>query len=49
MEDVFLWSDGTWCYRHELLDSSWLSDDYIVLEYGTERWDRFLMEVGYAE
>ena len=48
-EDVFLWPDGTWCYRHELLEYGWLSDDYIVLEYGTIGWYRFLKEMEYVE
>ena len=49
MEDVLLWSDGTWCYRHELLEYGWMSDDYTVLEYGTQRWDKFLMDNEYVE
>ena len=44
IEDIILWPDGTWCYRHELAEYGWLSDDYIVLEYGTTRWNRFLRE-----
>ena len=48
-EDVLLWPDGTWCYRHELLEYGWMSDDYIVLEYGTQRWDKFLMDNEYVE
>ena len=43
-EDVILWSDGTWCYRHELVEYGHMSDDYIVIEYGS-----FLKEEGYAE
>ena len=49
IEDVILWPDGTWCYRHELVEYGWLSDDYIVLEYGTTSWNNFLKEEGYVE
>ena len=48
-EDVILWPDGTWCYRHELVEYGHMSDDYTVLEYGTVRWDSFLREVEYVE
>ena len=48
-EDVILWSDGTWCYRHELVEYGHMSDDYIVIEYGTTSWNNFLKEEGYAE
>ena len=37
-EDVMLWSDGTWCYRHEGLEYlSWMSDDYETIRFGTPR------------
>ena len=49
IEDVILWPDGTWCYRYELVEYGHTSDDYVVLEYGTTRWNRFLKEEGYAE
>ena len=44
IEDVILWPDGVWCYRHEMTDYTYKSDDYVVLEYGS-----FLKEEGYAE
>lgn len=37
-EDVILWPDGTWCYRHDLEDYSHMSDDYEVVPYGTVSW-----------
>lgn len=49
IEDVILWSDCTWCYRHELTEYGHMSDDYIVIEYGTARWNNFLKEEGYVE
>ena len=48
-EDVILWPDGTWCYRHELVEYGYMSDDYTVLEYGTVRWRRFLKDNEYVE
>ena len=27
-EDVILWPDGTWCYREDLPQMQWKSDDY---------------------
>ena len=49
IEDVILWPDGTWCYRHELTEYWHMSDDHTMLEYGTAMWNRFLKEEGYAE
>ena len=49
VEDIILWPDGTWCYRHELTEYGYMSDDYIVIEYGTARWSSFLKEEGYVE
>lgn len=48
-EDVIIWPGGTWCYRHELVEYRYMSDDYTVLEYGTVRWDRFLKNNEYVE
>lgn len=35
VEDVFLWSDGVWCYHYELEEYSYKSDDYEVVKVGT--------------
>ena len=48
-EDVILWTDDTWCYRHELVEYGYMSDDYTVLEYGTVRWRKFLKDNEYVE
>lgn len=34
-EDIILWPDGGWCYRHELPQFSYRSDDYQVIYWGT--------------
>lgn len=28
LEDILLWADGTWCYRYELSEMRFMSDDY---------------------
>jgi hypothetical protein len=34
-EDIIVWADSTWCYRHELSFMGWKSDDYEVVFYGS--------------
>lgn len=31
IEDIFVWPDGTWCYRYEAPQYQHMSDDYIVV------------------
>lgn len=38
-EDICLWPDGTWCYRHELWEMTHMSDDYEVVLFGTPMHD----------
>lgn len=38
VEDVFLWPDGVWCYRYEVEEYSYKSDDYEVVKVGTIKW-----------
>lgn len=33
-DDVILWPDDSWCYRHELAEFNHKSDDYEVLAVG---------------
>ena len=49
VEDIILWPDDVWCYRYQMADHTYKSDDYVVLEYGTTSWNNFLKEEGYAE
>jgi len=35
MEDLFLWPDGSSCYRYELHEMSFKSDDFVVLKFGS--------------
>jgi len=37
-EDIFLWPDGTWCYREEKSQLTHLSDDYEVLPFESADW-----------
>ena len=36
-EDVIVWPCGTWCLREQLHEMTWLSDDYEVMPWNSER------------
>ena len=36
IEDIILWPDGTWCYRHELTPHIGLFGDELGDEHGIE-------------
>lgn len=38
LDDVMRWPDGTWCYRDEKFEFTWMSDDYEVLYYDSIEW-----------
>lgn len=40
-EDIIEWADGTWCYRYELSEYSFMSDDYRVIADGSDEWCRY--------
>lgn len=42
IEDVFLWSDGTWCYRCELQEMQHMSDDFEVLLFDSPEYLVFM-------
>lgn len=44
-EDIFLWADGTSCYRYESEEMNHMSDDYIVLYYNSEGYNNFIKEL----
>lgn len=46
IEDVFLWPDGSWCYREEVEEYSHKSDDYKVLYFGTDEWYKVVSGLG---
>jgi len=35
LEDIILWPDNTQCYRYELHEMQHMSDDFIVVPYGS--------------
>lgn len=37
-DDIIVWPDGTWCYRRDLDDYGWMSDDYIVFPVDSAEW-----------
>lgn len=40
--DVFLWPDGTWCFRHDALEYyAHMSDDYRVIPEDSDEWEEF--------
>lgn len=40
--DLIVWSDGTFCFRYDLAEYSWMSDDYYVLPFATKAYYQFL-------
>jgi hypothetical protein len=43
-EDIFVWPDGTWCYRYEVNGMTHVSDDYIVIPFGEVQYKQFFEE-----
>lgn len=43
-DDIVVWSDGTWCYGDELSQMTHMSDDYELLVYWSEPWQKFSEE-----
>lgn len=39
-EDILEWADGTTCFRHELSQMTYMSDDYKVIKFGTPEHDQ---------
>jgi len=44
IEDIYLWPDGTWCYRYELEEMLHMSDDYRVYYFDTKAYNELLEE-----
>jgi hypothetical protein len=40
-EDIIEWPCGTWCYRDELHEYTYMSDDYMVHSYDSYNWHTF--------
>lgn len=49
LEDIFLWSDGTWCYREEYYDNEMqhMSDDFIIINIDTDEYNNFFKGLNY--
>ena len=41
IEDIFVWPDGTWCYRYEKDEFAHMSDDCAIVAFGTKEYDEF--------
>jgi hypothetical protein len=37
-EDIIRWPDGSWCFRYELPQYLYKSDDYEVVPFGAADW-----------
>lgn len=48
MDDLIVWSDGTFCFQSELHEYHFMSDDYKIIQFGTEEYDETLKEFGYV-
>ena len=44
LEDLILWPDDTWCYRYELYEMNHMGDDYEVLSYDSDEYNKFFKE-----
>lgn len=38
VHDVCVWADGTACYRGDLQEYGWKSDDYLIIPFDTPEW-----------
>lgn len=45
-EDIVVWPDDTWCYRHDLPTMNHMSDDYEVISISTTEAQDFLKREG---
>jgi len=44
MEDIFLWCEGTWCYRYEFHEMNHMSDDFCILPFNSKEYQDLLQE-----
>lgn len=42
-DDIFVWADGTWCYRSDYSDFGHMSDDFKVVKEGAQEHSSFLL------
>jgi hypothetical protein len=42
LEDILMWPDGTWCYRHELSEMTHMSDDYRVIAFDSAEYKELM-------
>lgn len=45
-EDILIWADGTWCFRHELSEMNHMSDDYSTIPVNSPHYDDFIEQDG---
>lgn len=44
-EDIWLWPDNEWCYRHEQPEMNHKSDDYQILKFDSPEYNKLLDEI----
>ena len=47
--DVIIWPDSCYCFRYELEEYSWKSDDYEVLYFDTPEYNAFMEDTDYED
>lgn len=38
-EDIIMWPDGSWCYREQLSEYNYMSDDYRIIPFDSIEWN----------
>ncbi len=41
-DDLIVWADGTQCFRSEVAEYSYMSDDYEVVSFGSVRYNQLV-------
>lgn len=44
MEDIFLWNNGSWCYRYEVDEFPRVNGEYVVVYVGTTGWVNLVVD-----
>ena len=49
MNEIFVWANGTWCYKEDVADFDYMSDDYhkfdIDPSVSDDKIDNFVLEM----
>ena len=39
-DDLIVWPDGTYCFRHDLAEYTFMGDDRRTVAFGSAEWER---------